>query len=326
MLAPKRLPAFLALAFLSLSTAGSAQEAVRLAVDVEPGSPRSEPLDPRELVVFREAVYFVGESPLTGRELYRTDTTVEGTYVVADICPGRCSSDPDQLTVAGDHLFFRACDVARGCQLWSSDGTAAGTLALTGSPEIYPSGARRVRQIVAWNGQAVYVTSGGEVFLSDGTIAGTRFLSDVKPDYTISQTALAAGQSKLYVLLRQELWVSDGEGAERLLEAPETFFYGPPLAVGDQVFFAEAGEEPALWTSDGTAKGTRRVQRTAAVPSLRFGVGHRAYFVVSQHQDLTWRSTLYASDGTAAGTPAAPSSSTPGFFRAAFGSWRRPAS
>ncbi len=126
-----RLSALLALALLSLPAAGSAQEAVRLAVDVDPGSPRPEPLDPRELVVFRGAVYFVGESPLTGRELFRTDTTVEGTYVVADICPGRCSSDPGTLIVAGDHLFFRACDPARGCQLWSSDGTAAGTLALS---------------------------------------------------------------------------------------------------------------------------------------------------------------------------------------------------
>lgn len=303
MTAPKGLPALLALALLSSSAAVPAQETVGLAVDVAPGPASSVPIDPRQLVPFQGQLFFVGESPWTGRELFRTDTTVEGTSVVADICPGRCSSDPEMLTLAGDHLFFQACDLPRGCQLWSSDGTAAGTRVLTDYPAVFSlfSGVQRIWQIVAWNGQAAYLTATGEVFLSDGTVDGTRLLADLAPGDTYVPIQLVPADSKLFLLGHQELRASDGDGAEKLLEKPGSYLFGPPLAVGDRLFFVE-GSEPAVWTSDGTAAGTVPVLRTAEIPALLFRGGARVYFAVRERQSQSWRLRLFTSDGTAAGT------------------------
>ena len=48
---------------------------------------------------------------------------------VADIRPGKYSSNPSHLAAVGDTLFFSADDGSgSGRELWKSDGTAAGTV------------------------------------------------------------------------------------------------------------------------------------------------------------------------------------------------------
>jgi ELWxxDGT repeat protein len=47
--------------------------------------------------------------------------------LVKDIDPGLFSATPGWLTVAGDRLYFVACDGPTGCEPWVSDGTGAGT-------------------------------------------------------------------------------------------------------------------------------------------------------------------------------------------------------
>jgi ELWxxDGT repeat protein len=59
--------------------------------------------------------------------------------LVADIAPGARGSDPRDLTVMNGELFFSAWDPRHGRQLWKSNGTAAGTVRLTGVAA--PSGA-----------------------------------------------------------------------------------------------------------------------------------------------------------------------------------------
>ena len=48
--------------------------------------------------------------------------------MVLDIWPGQEDSDPYQLTDAEGILFFRTEDGTHGRELWTSDGTAAGTV------------------------------------------------------------------------------------------------------------------------------------------------------------------------------------------------------
>jgi ELWxxDGT repeat protein len=47
--------------------------------------------------------------------------------LVRDITPGPLSSDPRGLVVAGGRLWFSALDPQHGRELWTSDGTRAGT-------------------------------------------------------------------------------------------------------------------------------------------------------------------------------------------------------
>src|SRR5947209_4656160 len=62
-----------------------------------------------------------------GYELFRSDGTAAGTYMVKDINPGAGSSMPANLTNVNGTLFFTANDGVHGAELFHSDGTAAGT-------------------------------------------------------------------------------------------------------------------------------------------------------------------------------------------------------
>jgi ELWxxDGT repeat protein len=73
-------------------------------------------------------VFSAGEE-VHGREIWQSDGTEAGTTMIADICPGTCTSVPRLLRAAGGALYF-AADDGSGSQAWRSDGTAAGTVAL----------------------------------------------------------------------------------------------------------------------------------------------------------------------------------------------------
>lgn len=110
-----------------------------------------------------------------GYELWATDGTTDGTYLVRDIAPHN-SSDPTTLVAAGDSVFFGAFEGIER-ELWRSDGTEAGTV--------------RVRAINPGNeltaiGSLVYFVAddgvhGVELWSSDGTGAGTNMVVDLEP-------------------------------------------------------------------------------------------------------------------------------------------------
>ena len=52
-------------------------------------------------------VLFTAYDSATGRELWETDGTPEGTRII-EIAPGTASPDPDDITVSGSLAFFSA--------------------------------------------------------------------------------------------------------------------------------------------------------------------------------------------------------------------------
>ena len=73
-------------------------------------------------------VYFLYNDGSIGAELWRSDGTEDGTYLVKDIAPGWESSNPKQMAPIGDRLFFTADDDETGDEVWISDGTESGTV------------------------------------------------------------------------------------------------------------------------------------------------------------------------------------------------------
>ncbi|MBK8699374.1 MAG: hypothetical protein IPN29_07430 [Saprospiraceae bacterium] len=78
-------------------------------------------------------LYFSGESQSgSGQELWRTDGTEQGTYMVKDIKKGEKSSMPSGLKATSGKLFFLAKNKEDKDVLHVSDGTEKGTRELAG--------------------------------------------------------------------------------------------------------------------------------------------------------------------------------------------------
>jgi ELWxxDGT repeat protein len=61
------------------------------------------------------------------RQLWRTDGTPDGTYLVTTIGPPGAGADPDNLVAFNGLVYFTADDRTHGRELWASDGTSQGT-------------------------------------------------------------------------------------------------------------------------------------------------------------------------------------------------------
>jgi ELWxxDGT repeat protein len=170
-------------------------------------------------------------------------------------------------------------------ELWSTDGTTAGTALLrviNPSLGFGPNAFGRVgSRVVFWADDGIH---GLEPWVTDGTSAGTSLLKDIHPGPLRSiGTGAAILRETLFFLADDavhgtELWKTDGTETGTLLVrdvAP-----GPPgsnteldriVAAGHEVFFTASdhvsGRE--LWRSDGTAAGTTRI--ADLVPGLQGG-------------------------------------------------------
>lgn len=76
-------------------------------------------------------LYFTALSPGYGSELWRSDGTEKGTWVVKDINPGSGNSLPWKTASLSGALYFAAWDPVARYQVWTSDGTSSGTRRLT---------------------------------------------------------------------------------------------------------------------------------------------------------------------------------------------------
>jgi ELWxxDGT repeat protein len=277
-------------------------------------------------------LYFSGFDSAHGSELWRSDGTPAGTYLVKDLWPGPPGTVGDlggELTVYRGRVFFSASDGVTGWALWASDGTPAGTVLVkdpSPSTSINELGLRWLRATTGYLFFEANSPAGRELWRSDGTTAGTRLVADLTSGPGSSEIGnIVAAGNRVFLEMRagsglqgQEVWVSDGtaRGTRQLTHFVEplpfshgTSSYGSlsaAAAIGNRLFFParETGLGRELWTTDGTAKGTHLVADVC--PGSCSGVGtvwpafqNRIYFSPG---DPSHGAGLWASDGTAAGT------------------------
>ncbi|MEM9304218.1 MAG: ELWxxDGT repeat protein, partial [Pseudomonadota bacterium] len=306
--------------------------------DINPGSFASSP---RGLKAVGSQLFFTANDGVNGRELWRLDTTSGATNLVADITPGDGStvffSNPTagpNFAAVGDQLFFVADDGVHGRELWRSDGTAAGTRLVrdiqpgAGSGlrfSLEPVVAAPVLDMIALDDDRLLFaaddgSSGGELWSSDGTEAGTFRVRDILPgDFGSEPLDFAALPLAGLVIFTardgvsgNEIWRSDGTlaGTQLLRDVNPGLASSLPswlTTIGNEVFFAArepvAGDE--LWATDGTTAGTRRV--ADILPGAGGGAPGKpvrgpdglAYFTAD---DGVTGPELWRSDGTAEGT------------------------
>ncbi len=229
-----------------------------------------------------------------GYEIWKTDGTDKGTVEVKDIHPGSSGSYPYYLTPAlgGTKILFQANDGIHGAELWLSDGTATGTMMLK---DIYPGALTNTLgsypyDFVDVSGLTYFTANDGktgtELYVTDGTAAGTRLVKDLNPGsgsgaslygskmfywrYDGSVEPAALGNILLFRGYSPgagyEVFRTDGTpGGTKLLKDiyPGTgsgyFYYGCRLGAFIY-FFARDTSGYGLWRTDGTTAGTVKVK------------------------------------------------------------------
>jgi ELWxxDGT repeat protein len=287
-------------------------------------------------------IYYIADNVATGEEIWHYDAVTGVSQLLADVGPGAadgrirwlapvtggvvfiaddtlCFSNsagtlvtplqtfsdyPEPLTQVGGRMLFTGRAPGDGLELWSTDGTIAGTVRVrdqsAGTADTSVSLAARLsddRIIVRLNGGEPQLWS------TDGTPAGTRQL-------TPSSSAVF-GPDPVFLAFdpnaTAELWKID-RVSEAVTRIPSPFAFGYFLAFGQQAFGTGStpvtGNEP--WITDGTIAGTHllldvepQIGNDSGLVRNLTSVGGVAYFEAS---DGVHGSELWKTDGTTTGT------------------------
>lgn len=280
-------------------------------------------------------VYFTGHDGVHGHELWRTDRTGKGTFLIKDFyrrSNGFFDPTPLGFTRFKDAVYFAANDVASGWQLWRTDGTIAGTVRVSnigGGACDRIFGIRKVGETLFF--QADDFVHGAELWKSDGTAEGTMLVKDIVAGKEESSPRLLAELGgRLFFSASSatgsaQLWITDGtESGTTLLKPPGSM--RAPSSVTDAViyknrlyFVAEDdshGKE--LWVSDGSDSGTQLFVDLypgagSSSPDQLTVMGEALYFGAAPGE---WRRRLWKTYGTAEATSTV-GNFWPGYIRSA---------
>jgi len=278
----------------------------------------------------------------SGYELWKSDGTDAGTFMLKDINPNGASSTPSAFQSYNGIVLFWAETAAEGRELWRTDGTVGGTELVK---DIRPGVASSINKglpmpnisvLYPFNNRMLFMaddgSAGEEIWTTDGTTNGTYRLKDINPGSDRSFVSLPTSvvlNGKLYFAAYEqgsgsELWETDGTPAgtklfKEILPGldggfpflmPNLKFNGAsgwPVHQGPVFYFlfglpADGGIE--LWKSNGTDAGTVKVK---VIKTLDSDFGNLSYMYTSAGlyfsvDDGVHSDELWKSDGTTAGT------------------------
>ncbi|WP_111682955.1 ELWxxDGT repeat protein [Winogradskyella tangerina] len=236
---------------------------------------------PSNFVEFNGDMYFSATSSSganfnVGRELWRTNgvpgTSGSGTALGVDANPGPDSSNPENLFVYNNRLYFTANVPGFGNEIFriTSNGN------LTNLKNISSGAASSdASNFTIMNGTIFFTANDGingrEIWSSTGFPSTTNLLSNINPTGNSNPNELFVFNGKLYFSADNgtngvELWVSDGTNAGTQMLADinptgESTPQGFTEYNGKLYFNADDGVNGReLWVTDGTTVGTQLVE------------------------------------------------------------------
>ncbi|MBS1745917.1 MAG: T9SS type A sorting domain-containing protein [Bacteroidetes bacterium] len=268
--------------------------------------------------VLNNVIYFSADDGIHGYELWRSDGTAVGTYMVKDIYPGETSGNAQYITVYKNKLYFMAYDSTAGYELFKSDGTESGTkLVKDIIPGIYGSQPQHftiVNNLLFFTTTDVYYHFNSQIWRTDGTTSGTIMVADLYASnaaYNIGQLT-AVGTNLFFTAYNytygRELWKTDG-ATTYLVKDINLYndnsyldFDGPAnlTSFNNLLYFsANNGYIRTLWQSDGTYSGTNIVAN-------QNGITLNSIYYYGPYEDqpfaIAKNSLFFAGTATATGT------------------------
>jgi ELWxxDGT repeat protein len=242
-------------------------------------APNNRPVDPTYLGAIGNVVYFYAREfdGVKGVELWRSDGTQEGTYIVRDITPGFLDGTTfGDAAVVGDKLYFTATPEGTNVfsnTLWVSDGTEAGTHPVLGiETGIHHHGLASHDNSLIWK-QPVFAGTKVRQLSPDGQVKNlSTFVNIDVGDFVSAGEALYV-TSSIGLLRRSE--------TDPIPFFVEIFPFSPVelIAVGDTLFFVapERGENSPseLWE----IKGVLPPRRIADIHPDEDDVGERPHML-----------------------------------------------
>lgn len=260
-----------------------------------------------------------------------TDGTNTGTYFVADIGNGELV----HTIPAKDFMYIITNQLVSfspftyQAEIWRSDGTASGTVLVKTMPQIASASIsnnwtsnRRNENFSVVNNRMYFggydAVNGDELWVTDGTLATTKMIKDIKPGATGSAPwGFCHINNEVFFScmetgLERKLWKTDGTEAGTVQVAvPEPFFmldYAIGKLGNKMVFYAHNtidGYEP--YVSDGTPAGTFMLKnihpsgnaKLNTVQSTEWNIANGFCFFIAYNGTAN---ALWRTDGTTAGT------------------------
>ncbi len=275
-----------------------------LVKDIVSGATGSNEEDSYQMFTNGTYLLFAANTAADGLELWKSDGTGAGTVLLKNINTGADSSSPRSFFQLGNLVLFMAKDATHGEELWKTDGTATGTVLVkdmyagtTSSTtcELFPGfGFPIFEDFHAFNGKGYFRAydgvSTGELWVTDGTTAGTVMLKNVAagagfPPIIYVTNSVNLSSKFIFTVSdgnsTSELWQCDGTAVGTTLFKAFSFVNNDfpfiitnyqfdvntntittPLFQGNKFFFTATtdAEGRELWVSDGTLANTRIVK------------------------------------------------------------------
>ena len=246
-----------------------------------------------------------------------TSANAQQMQMVKDLNPGSPSSYPRGLTVANSKLFFAADINSTGqYKLFLTGGTSATTQQLLGVD------GSNIQNLIAYKNNIYFschdATNGQELWVSDGTVAGTKLFMDIIPGSNGSYPEyFTVCNNKLFFravnpLGGYDMYVTDGTAAGTIMLQQYVDVFNGLSDFGiltNSIYFrgvSGTGQGYGLWKSDGTLAGTQMVYANTAngfIPGTQgcntAQLNNKLYFSGS---DFVYGTELWVTDGTTAGT------------------------
>lgn len=288
--------------------------------DINPGSgdcSNSVFMSGQYFAQMNDVIYFAADGGGNNIELWRSDGTEIGTYLVKDFATG-ASSIPQYITAIDNNIYFQCKNTAGESEVWKSDGTEAGSVLLK---QMWMRAFEYTNMFVEFDGKIYFAGAetdpyNMELWRTDGTPAGTELFYELNPDdgdgSDPKQMHIVNGKFLFVAKPESEtlLFVSDGSiaGTNFLLDengdAFEPADYGF-LQTDSKLYFQ--GNNPGndgLWVTDGTNAGTKFLLQ---IESGSFDENAAAKItgnniVFNAYDDDNGCTTLFQSNGSADGT------------------------